>query len=436
MLDRRRFLVHGSLALAATTALSGTEPKPAPVDDGWDAVRRQFELDPRFVHLGLFYMTAHPRPVREAIEGYRRALDSNPFITVEHGMFGPPDDHLPTKVYNAIARYTNVKPDEIALTQNTTAGLALIYHGLPLKSGDEVLTTTHDHMVHHESIRLACERNGATWRKIALFDSPQTIDADQMVERIRKGITAKTRVVGVTWVHSSTGLKLPIARIAEVVKAANANRAAKDRVLLVVDGVHGIGVEDPDLTKLGADAFSAGTHKWIFGPRGTGFVWAKPQVWATMRPLIPSFTSFELFTGWAAEKPPAGPPKAEWFTPGGFWAFEHYWALPAAFDFHRAIGPAKITSRIHQLNGMAREALAKLPNVVMHTPAPESLRAGMVCFDVNGVQPQAVVQQLHEKEHILASTTPYAKPYARVAFGITNSEAEVEKLVHAVSGLR
>jgi len=48
-------------------------------------------------------------------------------------------------------------------------GLALLYHGLPLREGDETLTTTHDHYVHHESIRLATGRCGATWRKIPLF---------------------------------------------------------------------------------------------------------------------------------------------------------------------------------------------------------------------------------------------------------------------------
>jgi len=69
-----------------------------------------------------------------------------------------------------------------------------------LREGDEILTTTHDHYVHHESIRLATGRCGATWRKIPLFDSYDSISPDEIAERIRKAIGPKTRAVGVTWV--------------------------------------------------------------------------------------------------------------------------------------------------------------------------------------------------------------------------------------------
>lgn len=435
MLSRRSFLVRGSLTAAAGAVVPFLDAQPAPPANEWEAVRRQFDLDPRYTHLSLFYMTPNPRPVREAIEAYRKRLDSEPFHTVEQAMFSRDHENLPLRTTTAIAGYINAKPEEIALTQNTTAGLTLLYHGLRLNAGDEILTTDQDHMVHHESIRLACERTGATWRKIALFDDPTSMDADRMIERIRRAITPKTRVIGVTWVHSSTGLKLPIARVAEVVRAANAKRGAKNRLLLFVDGVHGLGSEVTDVAALGCDAFAAGTHKWLFGPRGTGFVWARSEVWATMRPLFPSFTSFELFQAWASGKPPAGTPRADWFTPGGFQAFDHYWAVPAAIDFHRAIGPAKITARIHQLNAMAKAELAKMPHVVLYTPRASELSSGIICFDVKGMPQVEVVQRLLADNHILASITPYARSYARVAFGIVNSEADVEKFRSAVAQL-
>ena len=439
---RRRFLVTGSAAItasalapawAATPKKQTTAPPAADLRD-WNAVRQQFDLAPDYTHLGLFYLTSHPRPVREAIESYRQRLDRNPFITVERSMFERPEDHIPTKVCNAIAEYIGGKGDDIALTQNTTTGLTLLYHGLPLKAGHEILTTAHDHFVHHEAIRLSTERNGASWRKIPLFDSYDAISGDGMVDRIAKAIAPNTRVVGVTWVHSASGLRLPIRRIADVVADANRSRDAKDRLLLIVDGVHGIGVEDPKITALGADAISAGTHKWLFGPRGTGFVWAKPEVWAMMRPLVPSFTSFELFEAWGAEKLAAGPARANWFTPGGFQAFEHWWALPAAISFHETIGSARITDRIHELNQRMNEGLRKLPNVVVYTPLDRNMNAGMVCFDVKGMEPGAVVRKLYEKK-IIASTTPYAKPFARLACGIMNTPAEVEKTIAAVRAL-
>lgn len=439
MLSRRKFLVTSSLAAAAIAAKPVPRPESSPsrigLTSGWDAIRAQFDLNPAYTHLGLFYIASNPRPVREAIDAYRRKLDANPFLTVERSMFEKPEDNLPMKACNAIASYIGGQGEDVALTPNTTTGLSLIYHGLPLKPGDEILTTVHDHFVHHEAIRLATERNGATSRRIALFDSTDAISAGDIVDRIRKGISEKTRVVGVTWVHSSTGLKLPIRRIADAVADVNRSRDAAARVLLVVDGVHGIGVESPDIVAMGMDAFAAGTHKWIFGPRGTGFAWAKPEVWASMRPMIPTFTSMQVFNAWAAGKSAEGPPRASWFSPGGFWAFEHYWAVPAAFEFHKAIGPARITSRIHELNTQMREGLAKMPKVVMYTPRSQDLASGIVCFDVKGMKQTEVVQALLDRHRIIASTTPYGVSYARVSLGIQNTPAEVEKTLAAIRAL-
>jgi isopenicillin-N epimerase len=46
-------------------------------------------------------------------------------------------------------------------------------------------------------------------------------------------------------------------------------------------------VEDETVAQMGCDFFVAGTHKWIFGPRGTGLIWAKAGVWKTMRQIFP-----------------------------------------------------------------------------------------------------------------------------------------------------
>ncbi|HEX9492265.1 MAG TPA: aminotransferase class V-fold PLP-dependent enzyme [Thermoanaerobaculia bacterium] len=434
-LSRRHFLVTGSLAAGALATVKPFVAKAAAPEDlrAWSVVRQQFDLDPGYIHLGLFYLASHPRPVRAAIESYRKKLDANPFLTVEQGMFEAPEKNIPLRVTTAIGKYIGVNAEDIALTQNTTTGLSLIYHGLPLKAGDEILTTNHDHYVHQEAIRLATERNGASWRKIPLWESWDGVTVDGIVDHIRREIRPNTRVVGVTWVHSQSGIRMPIRRVADMIAEVNRNRA--ERVLLVVDGVHGVGVEDPNIAALGADAFSAGLHKWIFAPRGTGFVWAKPEVWALMKPLIPSFSAFDLFNAWGAGKPPSATPKANWFTPGGFQAYEHQWAIPAALDFHNAIGSARITQRIHALNLQMNEELRKLPNVqIVYTPADPQLNAGMVCFDMKGLTAQKTVTALLDKK-IIASTTPYAVPFARLAFGIMNTPAEVERTARAVRSL-
>ncbi len=439
-LTRRDFLISGSLSLAAGAfsplVVRAEQTKPsAPVDfKDWESVRREFKLAPDYVHLALFFLASHPRPVREAIEQYREKIDANPLITVDSAIFEPTDENVPSQVCRALASYIGGDPQEIALTQNTTTGLALLYHGLPLREGDEILTTTHDHYSHHESIRLATGRCGATWRKIPLFDSYNSISPDEIAERVRKAIRPNTRAVGVTWVHSSSGVRLPIARIAESIADANRDREQKDRVLLIVDGVHGLGVEDPKITALGCDAFAAGTHKWMFGPRGTGFVWAKPAVWQKMRPVIPSFFSLEPYEAWQEDHAPQTPPHAAWFSPGGFQAFEHYFALPAAVRFHQNIGPARITARLHELNSQLKDGLNRMPNIQLYTPRDETLSAGIVCFDVKGMKPEQVVKRLLD-QRIVASTTPYRVSYARLAGSVVNTPQEIDTVLHAIRQL-
>lgn len=432
MLTRRALFAGAGAVAAGAIGLEATRSeKPAVVDSktGWEAVRAEFDLDPAIVHLSLFYLTPHPRAVRNAVEAHRQRLDANPYETV-HGTIGV----LPPAA-EAIASYIGAGAADIALTQNTTTGLSIAYHGLPLRPGEEILTTAHDHYAHHEAIRLAATRAGATWRKIALFDSHDAVDADVIVERIRKGIGPKTRILGITWVHSSTGLKLPLQRIAAAVGEINARRDAKQRVRIVVDGVHGIGVEDPGVAATGIDVFAAGTHKWLFAPRGTGFVWARSETWASMQPLLPTFSALEPWMAWAANQPPSTPPRASWFTPGGFQAFEHWWAVPEAIDMHRRIGSARITERIHALNGHAKEELAKMPNVVLYTPRSSELSAGIICFDVKGKTQEEAVATLRDRDLILASMTPYVPSYARIAFSIQNNEDDVERTLRAIRAL-
>src|SRR5918999_5776205 len=230
-ITRRRFLINTGLSFAASAAISSratplgeNRHRASEKLEDWSAVRGQFNLSRDYIHLATFALASHPRPVREAIEKYRRALDENPFLALERGLWGTDAENLPRKVRRAAANYVGGQLEEIALTGSTTMGLALVYHGLPLKAGQEVLTTAHDFYPHHESIRLATERAGASMRKITLFDSFDAISEDAIVNRIRSALRPNTRSVGITWVHSSSGLKLPIRHISNAIKEVNAGR--------------------------------------------------------------------------------------------------------------------------------------------------------------------------------------------------------------------
>ena len=381
----------------------------------WAAVRAQFPLSRRYLHFGGLLLASHPKPVSSAIARHRRGLDANPVHYLHER--GPA---LEADVLRAAASYLGVRGADIALTDSTTMGLGLLYNGLELERGDEILTTRHDFYATHEALRLAAARTGATVRTVELYERGDRASVEGIVAAVARSLTARTRIVAITWVHSSTGVKLPVRRIATAIARANRGRPENKRVLLCVDGVHGLGVENVTLPALGCDFFVAGCHKWLFGPRGTGIVWGRPRAWDAVRPTIPSFTG----TG-----TPAGA-----FTPGGFHSFEHRWALADAFRFHGRIGKARVAARIHALNGRLKAGLAEMRHVSVHTPRSAALSAGLVCFSVRGLEPPAVVERLRARR-IVATVTPYATSYARLAPGLLNTPAEGDAVLRAIRAL-
>jgi selenocysteine lyase/cysteine desulfurase len=448
-INRRQFVATVTAGLAGGAAACGNGAAPvlqtAPpaaerkllASNGnvdWQAVRELFPLSKDWVHLASFLLVSHPKPVADAIEHFRRKIDADAGW-IEDAAFSDAEGRPFSAIKRALADYIGGAPEEICLTSNTTGALAMAYHGLRIRQDQEILTTEHDHYSHHESIRYAAARAGCGVRYVALYDRPDAANAAEMIERLARAIRPTTRAVGVTWVHSSTGVKTPIKEIADTVAQANRGRAQADRCLLVVDGVHGFANQDVDVARLGCDLFATGAHKWLFAPRGTGFLWGRRDVWPELRPTIPSFDPEEQET-WSAwmERKPLPPTQASFVSPGGFLAFEYLLAVPAAVELHRTLGRANIAARIAELNAAFREGAAKINGVALHTPRDPAVSAGISCFEVAGVAPDAVTARLAERK-IRTSNSPYKISYARVAAGVMNFPDDIEAVLREIRSL-
>ncbi len=434
-LGRRGFLARTGLALGAAVlaeACSRTfasQQAPQHKFTNWEDLRAQFPLSPRLIHLAAFFLASHPTPVRQAIERYRAGLDADPI-----GYWYEHEEKQEAKVLRAAADYLGAQPTDIALTDSTTMGLGLLYGGLHLRSGQEILTTTHDHYSTEVSLRLRAERTGAVVRQISLYRSLKTVSCDEIVDSLRRGITPATRIVAVTWVHSSTGIKLPIHEMALALQSINRTRAEENRIIFCVDGLHGFGVENFSVSELGCDFLVAGTHKWMFGPRGTGLVWGHPKAWPITQATIPTFSG-QAYELWMENKSSKDLPPSVHMTPGGFHSFEHRWALDEAFAFHQAIGKSKVTQRIYELNQQLKQGISAMPHVTLHTPMSQDLSAGIVCFEVAGLTPPQVVDKLRQRS-IVGSVTPYATKYVRLAPSLINSPKEIETTLEEIRKLR
>jgi selenocysteine lyase/cysteine desulfurase len=430
-MDRRHFL-STTFAAAAVTALhslpSAAQLTRTTPGISWEQVRALFPLDPSVIQMAGFFLASHPKPVADEIERHRSNLDRNPFMYIEENIA-----FLEKGVRQACADFFGGTIDNYAMTDSTTMGLGTIYNGLKLKPGQEILTTEHDHWSTMRSLDFTAQRTGAKVNRITLYDDPAFADADDIANRVKQGLTPKTRVVAVTWVHSSWGVKLPIGKIADVIAEFNRNRNEGDHALLCVDGVHGFGIENVTIDDLRADFFMAGCHKWLFGPRGTGLIYGTPKAWKAVIPTIPDFDV--MWRDWDFRNPDFSKyPKASMMTPGGFHSFEHRWALPAAFQLHEQIGRPRIAMRIHQLNSQCKEGLAGISKVRLWTPKSPDLSAGIICFDIQNMKPGEVVKRL-QKKGVMASESPYAISCPRVAPSLLTMPEDVDKTIEAIQAV-
>ncbi len=437
-MDRRKFLLNSGLVLGASALLPACKPeiqneitneKEVASFDTWEDIRKQFLFTSNRIHMSQMLLASHPSAVREAIDKHRQAFDENPVEYWEEKWMT-----IDGEIRDAASRYMGPDPSEIALTDSTTMGLAILYNGFKLKAGEEILTTFHDHYVTEKSLEYAAAKTGATLKRVSFYSDPAQANVDEMISALKKGITSKTRIIAITYVHSCTGVKTPVKAIASMVKEANTNRAEADKIYLCVDGVHGFGMETVSISELGCDFFAAGTHKWIFGPRGTGVLYAKKDAWKMASPIIPSFEN-SAYNSWLDLYPAEKLTFADLCSPGGFHSFESRWGLKEAFEFQLNIGKARVSERTHALSTLLKEGLASIKHIRLITPKSNDLSAGINCFEVEGMKPLEVVKKLLQK-NIVASESPYKISYARLTPSIINSEQEVQTCIKELENIK
>lgn len=420
MTDRRTFLKQAGVLAASLPLGAALLPQlaaAAPTDNPWTGFKQLFNQDPDYLHFSNFLVASHPRPVREAIERYRVQIDRNPGLAMDWDL--QETWKREGQVREWAGRYLKATPPQIALTGSTSEGLAMIYGGLHVRADQEILTTVHEHYATQNVLDFRARQQGTQVRRISLFESPSRVSVDEVLGNIQRAIRPNTRVLGMTWVQSGSGVKLPIGEIGTLVADHNRQRDERDRILYVVDGVHGLGVENLDFPDMHCDFFIAGTHKWMFGPRGTGLVCARDPENKYVTPMVPTFSEDKDF--------------ATIMTPGGFHAFEHRWAADEAFKLHLQLGKAPVQARIHALNLEFKEQLQAHPRIELVTPQSSELSAGFTFFRVKGQDCEAVAAHMVRQRVVIDAVDRDVGPVIRTAPGLLNSSEEIQRFMTLLS---
>src|SRR4051812_38053672 len=266
--------------------------------------RAPFLIDDGVVFLNHGSFGACPEPVFAEYQDWQRQLEREPVDFLARRLPALLED-----VREQLGAFVGADPEGLALLPNATAGVNVVARSLELGPGDEVLSTDHEYGAMRFIWQDACARAGAAW-----VEQPVAAPARDIVEEVWSGVTPRTRVLFVSHVTSPTAIRFPVEELCR--------RAREAGILSVVDGAHGPGQLDLDLEELGADVYAGNCHKWLCAPKGSGFLWARPELRDLLRPHATSWGArsdrFAERHGWSGTADPSA-----------------YLALPAAIAFHR-----------------------------------------------------------------------------------------------------
>ncbi len=284
------------------------------------SLRRRFLLGrgTAFLNHGSFGTT--PRAVLAAADRWRRRMEANPDLFVR--------EILPGALRNAagrLAAFLNVRAKDLVFVENATTGANAVLRSLRLRPGDEIVSTTHGYNAVRQAIRFVCSRTGA--KSVEVDIGLPLFSFEAFLEKIKQSTTRKTRLLVIDHITSPTGLILPVKRIAAISRARG--------VPVLVDGAHAPGQIALDVASLGVDWYTGNCHKWLFSPKGSGFLWAKP---GAQRDLHPLQISHGYGSGLAAE-----------FDWPGTRDFSAWLAVPDAIVFVRKLNDLEIRNYNHCL---------------------------------------------------------------------------------------
>jgi selenocysteine lyase/cysteine desulfurase len=330
-------------------------------------------------------------------------LESNPVSF--YGKFGA--EALAERTRAVAAKFLGCDSDEIVVTSSTTNGMNAVAQGLRLKPGDRILTTNHEHGGGLLCWKYFEKYYGAVIDTITL--APEEHDSEAILARIRAGIRKETKVITVSQVFSSTGLRMPVAEISAIARSKG--------VLCVVDGAQAAGAIRVNVRELGCHAYATSGHKWLMGPKGTGLLYIAKEAQSTIRPM-----QFEE--------------SYNTYTDGnGVVNLPGILGLAVALEYLDSAGIAKVEEHNLALRNRLYERLSSSKQLRLVSPAPGPRAAPMVA----GILPESIgknrfVQMLLDKHRLSIRPTHNEFGFNGIRFSmhIFNTADDVDYAASAV----
>ena len=407
-------LVHASANELSNQANATMWPPVDPADERfWQFVRQQFPLEPEKHYMNTGGLGASPYMVIDAVKGKMDELEK----ISEPGHSEP----LWKEIKANAGKLLGCEGDEIAFTRNTTEGINIVANGLPLKSGDEMITSTQEHVANQVTWLALQRRRGIVIRTF----TPSTESAQENIDRIEKLITKKTRLISIPHGLTTTGLIMPIKELSRLARAK--------KIWFFVDGAQTLGMFPFSLHDLGCDAWAASGHKWLMGPKETGVLYVRKEMLDTIEATHIGAYSDEVYDFEAGTFKYV--PSAQRYEYGTV-SIPLRVGLNAAFEFVDMIGIDNMWTRDRELSTRLFDGLRAIANVKVLSPADSSLRSAMITFMHDTIPHLEVQAHLNKFNLRTRSVTEGGLAALRISTHIYNNFDQVETIIEGVKTLK
>lgn len=360
-------------------------PPPMPLRPG---LRSEWMLDERYTFLNHGSFGAMPRVVFEEQERWRRRIEAEPIE-----LLGRRGHQLIAEAKRPVVQWLGMREEDFGFVTNATEGINAVLCSLDLKPGDELLTTTHVYNAVRQSMKHIAQSAGGAYREV---DLPLPVDgvdpngaaapdgiAEPIVAAVLGALTPSTRLLVIDHITSPTALLLPVQRIT----AACAARG----VPVLVDGAHAPGtIAGLNVPAMGAAYYAGNLHKWACCPKGSAFLWARPDLQSRIHPLAVSHHYGEGFArefGWQGTRDISA-----WLT------------VPAAIAFMEELGWDRVIEHNHALAVYAQRLLCEIWNVSPLSPLDGRMLGSMATVPLPGRLAQLSGEQVVRLQQRLYDT--------------------------------
>ncbi len=361
---------------AMTKPMGNLSPEDAAMDeDFWFPVQQSFSVTRGMINLNNGGVSPSPRIVTEALIRYQWQQEDATAYTMWQ-LLAPQVETIRT----GIAELFGCDREEIAITRNASESLEILLMGMDLKSGDEILTTTQDYPRMITTLKQREKREGLVLKMVKI-PVPARSD-NEIIDAFSKGISSKTKVILISHQINLTGQILPVSAICEIARSKG--------IEVIVDGAHSFAQFNFQQKDLQCDYFGTSLHKWLYAPKGTGFLYIKREKIEKIWPLM------------AAEQKNSADIRK--FEEIGTHSAAIKLAIGEAIAYHNGIGGKRKEARLRYLSRYWMNKLKNTPKVYFNTSFDDRYSCAIANVGIEGIDPNELYGHLMTKHKIYTTT--------------------------------